>query len=137
MSGSYSRNKGARGERLAARALQDIIGVKVERAARNGVDGSVDVIGLAGFAIEVKYGYSQPKWNEWWKQAVENAAETTSELPMLMVKPPRRQWIVRIPLKAISDDYDLLGWERRYVDISLDTFALIWRLRYAGSNIRG
>jgi len=135
MSGSYSRNKGARGERLAAKVLQDIIGVKAERAARNGVDGSTDVVGVPEFAIEVKYGYGYPQWGAWWKQAIANAAD--NELPMLMVKLTRRPWTVRIPLKAISDSYDLLGWEERYVDVSLDTFALIWRLRYARSNIRG
>jgi hypothetical protein len=92
---AFSRNKGARGERLAAAEIKRVTGVDVERAARNGVDGSTDVVGLPGFAIEVKFGYKTQQPNLWWKQAVKNAKP--GEHPLLMYKPPRKPWIFRLP----------------------------------------
>jgi len=96
---SFSRNKGARGERLAAAEIKKITGVNVERAARNGVDGSTDVVGLPGFAIEVKFGYAAQQPNIWWKQAIKNAK--SGECPLLMYKPPRKPWVFRLPLEFI------------------------------------
>lgn len=96
---AFSRNKGARGERLAATELKRVTGVDVERSARNGVDGSTDVVGLPGFAIEVKFGYAVQQPNSWWKQAIENAKP--GECPLLMYKPPRKPWMFRLPLSIL------------------------------------
>jgi len=95
---AFSRNKGARGERLAAAVLKNVTGAPTERAARNGVDGSTDVIGLPGFAIEVKFGYVTQQPNLWWKQAVNNAKP--GEYPLLMYKPPRKPWVFRLPFST-------------------------------------
>ena len=93
---AFSRNKGARGERLAAAVLKNVTGVSTERAARNGVVGSTDVIGLPGFAIEVKFGYATQQPNLWWQQAIKNTKQ--GEHPLLMYKPQRKPWVFRFPL---------------------------------------
>ena len=90
MSGTFSREKGARGEREVARRLQKELGIPVERAARNGVDGAADIIGLPEFAVEVK-NHAELKVAQWWQQAVEQTS-TTHPHALLIYKARRGVW---------------------------------------------
>jgi len=119
---AFSRNKGARGERLAAAVLKNVTGVSTERAARNGVGGSTDVIGLPGFAIEVKFGYKIQQQNLWWKQAIENAKP--GECPLLMYKPQRKPWVFRLPLGLLLSQ----PLNHLWVELNSEGFGNIYKL---------
>jgi hypothetical protein len=101
MGGSFSRDKGARGERLAAALLKSVTGQEVVRAARNGVDQATDLLGLPGFAVEVKYGYSRVTANLWWEQAKRQAGNDMHPL-LIYKKQGSRDWIIRIGLNALK-----------------------------------
>jgi hypothetical protein len=59
---THSQAKGVRGELEAARELEALLGVKVERTAqRTGKTGCADVDGVQGLHLEIKYGLEVPK----------------------------------------------------------------------------
>ena len=50
-----SRSKGAKGEREAAHSLGELLGVELRRGQQFcGANGDADVVGIAGFHVEVK-----------------------------------------------------------------------------------
>ena len=96
-----SRQKGQRGEREICNLLKDRLGGDYKRnLSQTRVDGGYDVLGLEGFAIEVKF---QEKLNieKWYKQAVEQAGK--EKVPVLFFRKSREPWRVAIPFKGISN----------------------------------
>jgi hypothetical protein len=128
--GAYSRNKGARGERMAAAALRGKLGIDVQRSARNGVDNAGDLWGLPGYSVEVKYGYagSGPAMKAtWWDQALE-AGRGANATPMLMYRSPNvMEWTVRVPAYCLIKHELMSEPESRWIEMSLDTFAAMYQ----------
>ena len=122
MSGKMSRDKGARGEREAAKVLAEATGFPVDRSARIGKVGAADLVGLPGFCIEVKYLYGTPVVNQWWKQAVRQA---DGETPLLMYRlRGHRVWTVRISARYFLPELPVESW----VEMPVDTFGAIIRM---------
>ncbi len=86
--GRSQRTKGAGGERELAAALRALTGHDVRRLVRQH-DGDHDLLGLPGWAIEVKrYGAATPALvASWWQQAVLQAARAQLAQPGRAVRP--------------------------------------------------
>jgi hypothetical protein len=87
---AMSRNKGARAERQALKALGDELGELLTRNLDQTREGGADCVCIRGFALEIKHqeALSRPAW---WKQAVEQAARRGVE-PLLLYRRNREPW---------------------------------------------
>jgi len=109
-----SRTKGRAGEQEVSRILRDELGIEVCRNwQQQAAQGGVDIIGVPGWAIEVKRA---KKWlHNWWLQAAEQAART-GEKPVLLFRLDRKPWRARccacsvgLPLH-FQLEMDLMDW---------------------------
>jgi hypothetical protein len=123
MSGRFSRDKGARGEREAAITLSEALDLEVERAARNGISTfDLDCDALAAYAIEVKFLYEKPDTEAWWKQAIE---QSKGRVPMLMYRMKRGKWRVRLPMQHLLGHNN---WGHNpWIEVNVDGFAQLWQ----------
>lgn len=90
-----SRQKGQRGEREVCKILAEKLGGKYKRNLSQTQDGGYDVLGLDGWAIEVKFQETL-SIEKWWKQAVEQSSE--DKKPVLFFRKSRTDWRVVVPL---------------------------------------
>ena len=140
MTGAPSRRKGASGEREFARALDELLGVRLARNLEQSRRGGHDLIApesaagpvaeaLAGLAIEIKRYAATPPGSlaQWWAQAARQA-EAVGLWPVLAYRGDRQAWRVRLPLAclwpatfALWDDPDLTA------DLHLSAFACLVR----------
>ncbi len=100
-----SRQKGQRGEREVCKILADKLGGEYKRNLSQTQDGGYDVLGLDGWAIEVKF-QEKLQIEKWWKQAVEQSSE--DKKPVLFFRKSREDWRVVVPLcthKKITSEY--------------------------------
>lgn len=129
MTGAYSRNKGARGERELCRLLSDNLGqsftrqLKQYQQAQHG-----DIEQLVGpYLIEAKNHATTDGMKCWWQQAV-TAADKRSAVPCLAYKMPRKGWRFRVPLPQAWASGQQWGRELQYtMDLAPDGFFLIVR----------
>ena len=105
-----SRQKGQRGEREVCKILSDKLGGEFKRNLMQTAEGGYDVLGLKGWAIEVKF-QEKLSIEKWWKQTVEQA---NGKKPVLFFRKSRENWRVVIPYENVSHEY--------YSVIPLDTF---------------
>ena len=93
-----SRQKGQRGEREVCKLLADKLGGEYKRNLMQTQDGGYDVLGLDGYAIEVKF---QEKFQieKWWKQTVEQAE---GKIPVLFFRKSHECWRVVVPFNIDS-----------------------------------
>lgn len=139
--GSTSRRKGASGEREFARALDDLLGVKLARNLEQSRRGGHDLIApeeatgpvaeaLARLAVEIKrYAAVTPgSLATWWSQACRQA-EDVGLLPCLAYRPDRQPWRVRLPLACVRPDLFPVVWadDALTVDMGLPAFAALVR----------
>ena len=91
--GKRSRTKGASAEREVVKILKEA-GFETERNLTQTRDGGRDLLGIDGFAIEVK---RQERLNiqSWWEQAVSQAGDDS---PVLLFRRNREKWRVVIEL---------------------------------------
>jgi len=94
--GSSQRDKGKRGERELARVLRDH-GYAGRRGQQySGTTGEADVVGLPHVHIECKRVENLRLWPSL-EQARSDARD--DELPVVMHRPNRREWVVVQPLE--------------------------------------
>lgn len=111
--GSLSRNKGRAGEQEVVNLLKDELGVPaIRNYAQQAHTGGVDVLGVPGWAIEVKRG--KEYINGWWTQTAEQAARV-GESPVLLYRLDRRKWRARVcgcsvGLHHFQIDMDVMDW---------------------------
>ena len=131
MSGKMSRNKGARGEREFIKILQAVVSDVCEEDApqlkRNlfqPMEGGMDVAGLHGIALEVKF---QERLNvkQWWEQTVSQKTRD-DQVAVLAYRQSRRPWRIMIegaimrpicihcPVEVTLEDF--LKWFRYFVE---------------------
>jgi hypothetical protein len=135
MAGSYSRNKGKRGEREIVDMLQPIVddvytayGLDVPKLKRNSLqsdEGGEDISGLEWLAIEVKY-HENPNVPAFWRQTLEQAGITKT--PVLFYRRSKQRWSVMMRVQVyMTPD------EARTTDVVVDTsaFAAWFRLNLA------
>ena len=88
-----SRSKGQGGELEVAHLLTEITGFSITRRVRQH-DGDSDLMGLPGWAVEVKRHASAPLGTVagvWWHQAVDQAQDA-GLLPLLLYRADRQPW---------------------------------------------
>ena len=105
-----SRQKGQRGEREICKILSEKLGGEYKRNLMQTADGGYDVLGLDGWAIEVKF-QEKLSIEKWWKQTVEQAND---KKPVLFFRKSREEWRVVIPYDKPCIEY--------YSVIPLDAF---------------
>ncbi len=128
--GSLSRNKGRAGEQECARLLRDNLGIDVTRNwAEQAAHGGCDLVGINGWAIEVKRAKSYD--NKWWLQTVEQA-NAVSANPALLYRLDRRQWTAEL---RGGDVISELADETDTITMSLNAFCTIVRERTSDENM--
>ena len=93
-----SRQKGQRGEREICKLLAEKLGGEYKRNLMQTQDGGYDVLGLEGFAIEVKF-QEKLSIEKWYKQTVDQA---DGKIPVLFFRRSREPWRIAIPYKGLS-----------------------------------
>ena len=102
-----SRQKGKRGELEAAKALREY-GYDTRRGQQySGASGDADVVGLPGVHLEIKR-VEKLNITDAVKQAIRDARE--GELPVVMHRKNREQWLVTMPLQVFMVFYK--AWEK-------------------------
>lgn len=93
-----SRRKGKRGELEAARALRELFGVAVTRAAQHSGKEQADLRGTPGLHWEVKL-YAKIGACRFMDQA---QAECGDDVPIVLMRENGGQWMVMVPLNELS-----------------------------------
>ena len=97
--GKPSRDKGKRGEREAAKALAELLGIDVRRGVQyQGGPDSPDVVGIPGIHIEVKRTERLQLM-----PAIEQATGDAGEgrTPVVLWRRSRSPWIACVPLDRL------------------------------------
>jgi hypothetical protein len=125
-----SRAKGKSGERELIGELKKLLPSEMTSELTRNLDqtrdGGHDILGLDGWALEVKrYAEVLPAdLDRFWKQACEQAARNDGSRPALCFREDRRAWRTVIRVSDVSqidatDDYS------ETVEMSLELFARI------------
>lgn len=95
---AMQRRKGASGENDAARLIREHTGWDVRRRVRQH-DGDSDLVGVPGWAVEIKrHASATPAVIAgWWVQTVAQAGD---DLPVLLYRLDRREWRAVWPLSV-------------------------------------
>lgn len=128
--GKAARDKGARGERMLAAELKELLGLDVRRVRHHA--GKADkadksaLTGMPGWSVACKNCATSalPAVSVWWRQAVLQAQD--GEIPVLFYKLPRK------PFRAVVHASLFLGGhtdsDADYtMDMSLPCFAGLYR----------
>lgn len=118
-----SRTKGRAGEQEVARILRDELGLDVHRNwQEQAAHGGTDLIGVAGWAIEVKRAKKYS--NKWWEQTQDQSDLTLSDIPVLIYKLDYQSWKVEV---LGADFIPELGDESYRVTMPLEAWICIVR----------
>lgn len=135
-----SRSKGQRGEREVKELFQqamDEVGKEIDlpwvpevkRNLMQTMEGGADLVGIPGFAVEVKF-QENLQVDKWWAQAVHQAAslerwaQTMSQPvpePLLIYRQKNRPWTVVMLARLGTETYPYLDGVVR-VSLSFDSF---------------
>jgi len=109
--GKFSRSKGKRGEREAAKFLNDLLKTNCRRGVQfQGSPDSPDVVGLEGIHVEVK---RVEKLNLY--DAVEQAVGDSGEnIPMVLHRRNNKDWL------AVVKAEDLIQFAKQIISIALE-----------------
>jgi Holliday junction resolvase len=128
-----SRAKGASAEREFCKELAELLGDTLTEPLKRNLEqtrkGGHDIVGLEGFAIEIKR-YKVIKEGDivrFWAQAVDQAKRVDAE-PVLAYREDFCSWRVRIPWGFMMDE----EWDEDVdftIELSLKAFATLVRER--------
>lgn len=121
---AMQRRKGADGERELARELRERLGADVVRNLVQARAGGSDLLGIEGWAIEVKRA-ARPRLTAWWLQCCQQA-EAVSERPALFYRLDRQTWRVVLALRDVAAGCDGAPFTLK-VETDLDAFAALVR----------
>lgn len=95
------RNKGKRGERQAAKAISEVIGVQCRRGVQyQGGPQSADIqADIEGVHWEVKF-VEKESIRAWMQQASEDAGD---KIPVVLHRKSRAPWLVTLPLERVYE----------------------------------
>lgn len=120
---AMQRRKGARAERQLAQLLRDELGDGVRRNLDQCRHGGCDLLGVSGFALEVKRA-ARPRLADWWQQAC--AQSDPGDIPALAYRLDRQEWRFVLPLGALHPSF-AAGDTRLTVNMGLAEFAAVVR----------
>ncbi|MDG4595873.1 MAG: hypothetical protein P9F75_09315 [Candidatus Contendobacter sp.] len=109
-----SQRKGKEGERELTRLLRELLGADVARNLMQSRDGGADLLGLPGWALEVKRA-ARARLSEWWLQTCQQA-EAAGLRPALAYRLDRQPWRVVIALRHVA-----AGFENAPLTLRLET----------------
>lgn len=92
-----SRSKGARHERDVARKLSELLGIQIERGARNGVAGGDDIFGWPGVHVECKVRKTIAAL-AWLEQSIRDAKD---DLPVVVMRKDRGENVLMVRLSDL------------------------------------
>jgi len=113
------RRKGKAGELELARLLRDLLGADVARNLVQSREGGADLLGLPGWAVEVKRA-ARARLSEWWLQACQQA-ESTGQKPALFYRLDRQPWRCVVALRHVAT-----GFESAPLALRLETDAEVF-----------
>ena len=99
-----SSRKGKGGELELVRLLREHLGADVARNLAQARDGGADLLGLPGWAIEVKRA-NRPRLAEWWLQTCMQA-EVTGLRPALFYRLDRQPWRCVVALRHVATGFE-------------------------------
>lgn len=125
-----SRNKGSSGERQLIQELGELLGLEMKRNLEQTRMGGHDILGLPGWALEVKR-YAKIRESDlerFWAQAVEQAL-LVNAIPALAYREDFRSWRMRVPLELMVNGSWTGAWPQGEwtADLSLNGFATVFR----------
>ena len=121
---AMQRRKGKVGELELIRLLRELLGANVARNLEQSRQGGADLLGLPGWAVEVKRA-ARPRLAEWWLQAC-TQAEVTGLRPALCYRLDRQPWRVVVALRHVATGFDHAPMDLR-IETDLDCFAALVR----------
>ena len=122
--GISQKRKGKAGEREFAKLLQEHLGVSVVRNLVQSRQGGADLIGLPGWAIEVKRA-AMPKIQEWWQQTC-SQAEVAGERPVLTYRLDRHSWRIVLALRDVAAGFENAPLSMR-IECDIEVFSALVR----------
>ena len=123
-----SRNKGKSGEAEVIKIIHDELGIKCCRNLDQVRNGGHDILGLDGWAIEVKRA-KKPLLAQWWTQTLEQA-EQGGLHPVLWYRLDNQKWRVVVPLNRICAGLEYSGGLEYTAEMSPQGFACLYREKY-------
>ena len=121
---AMQRRKGKVGELELVRLLRELLGANVARNLEQSRQGGADLLGLPGWAIEVKRA-ARARLSEWWLQTC-TQAEVTGQRPALFYRLDRQPWRVVVALRHVATGFDHAPMDLR-IETDLDCFAALVR----------
>ena len=94
-----ARNKGVAAERELAKILGDRLGITLTRNLEQTRAGGFDLLGLDGYALEVKR-CENVQISQWWSQAVRQAGSDL--IPVLAYRQSRKPWSIVVSLAWLT-----------------------------------
>lgn len=121
---AMQRCKGARGERELAGLLREHLGEDVTRNLEQSRQGGADLLGVPGWAVEVKRA-ARPRLSEWWLQTC-SQAEMAGQRPALFYRLDRQPWRVVVALRHVATGFTHAPLNMR-VEMDIEVFAALAR----------
>jgi Holliday junction resolvase len=136
-----SRAKGAAGEREFIKELALELGDELVAPLKRNLEqtraGGHDIVGLEGFAIEIKR-YKQIKEGDivkFWEQAKEQAQRIDAE-PVLAYREDMRSWRVVVSCNLLNKGYMTGDWSVEWTaTISLKAFSYLVREQHSATQL--
>lgn len=122
--GAMQRRKGKAGELELARLLREHLGADVARNLEQTRQGGADLLGIDGWAVEVKRA-ARARLSEWWLQTC-TQAEATGQRPALFYRLDRQPWRVVIALRHVAAGFDHAPLLLR-IETDIEVFAALVR----------
>lgn len=116
MTGRYSRNKGAAGERELFAILSERLGIPIKRGLVSSREGGADSLDIPGFAVEVKR-VEKENLPVWWRQACDQAGD---RLPVLFYRASRKPWAAVVPVMFFLNQLDFPAGIAPLAPVTLD-----------------
>ena len=101
---AMQRRKGKAGELELARLLREHLGANVARNLEQTRQGGADLLGLPGWAVEVKRA-ARARLSDWWLQTC-SQAEASGQRPALCYRLDRHPWRVSIALRHVATGFE-------------------------------
>lgn len=122
--GAMQRRKGKAGELELSRLLRDLLGADVARNLAQAREPGADLLGLPGWAVEVKRA-ARARLSEWWLQACQQA-ESTGQKPALFYRLDRQPWRCVVALRHVATGFESAPLALR-LETDVDVFAALVR----------
>ena len=121
---AMQRRKGKAGELELARLLREHLGADVARNLEQARQGGADLLGVPGWAVEVKRA-ARARLSEWWLQTC-TQAEVTGLRPALFYRLDRHPWRCVVALRHVATGFESAPLALR-LETDVDVFAALVR----------